>query len=464
MAMFPLIIFIMIMTARSEVLVGFEVELPDVMVKKEALPSKALIDKKTWRLFTDMSDETGYTLEFATTYGFNREQIVLIADEMQGAMITMINSIGVNANKIFKSDAYMKLIYALSTNMEILNKVDTNYREKLNDKDITIRSLKKLILWFTTALVDSKMIMAKESEVMVENLNRKIKEEIKKQIIKIDTDIRELQVKMDKSLKKSLYFDLIKLRQDKRDVERFVTRKYYMNFISDKINKIWKDEKWFNQHLKDEFLKNARNNDFKNEPNVLKAVEALIKNFGFISNQFYKRDKNLPVNNKFEPFCSFKMFKYQNKMKVAICTPSTVRAFVQLTYQFPISAYKNLIKYYASYSYYLNDEEHIGKLEDSGIPSSLVILSNIIYNNVKPSVNTIYYNPSFLHLWNADMKSSMDKHINTLYNSQSNDRQAEGLFYMFMSYAMILFNRPEDKSSIEIFESKMVYGPYKYCP
>lgn len=438
--------------ARSEVLMGIEIEVDEVMVNKEALPTDPLIDRGRWKLFTDMSDETGYTIEFATVHGYKKDQIVEIAKEMQESLLHIIDSIGMSAIKLFQPDAFRKLVSFIKENTDKLATINQKTELSLANEDSTLRVLKKSLYWFLTALEGmelseaKKQVIAQRDSVVVSKV-KKEKEKLEKKIAMLNA------VKTQgANMRETLHY----LLQEKRDLTRRITAKVYLDYIHKMVTKLIKPQNLIDNSAKENYYQALTPADGKINPKLKQVIKLFLKRFGFVSHLFYKHDGSIRANKRFQPYCTISAKNLSRYNELHLCTPGNTEASFQITLQLPLSAVPDLLKYYTK-DFDLNSSEK--EIHQHGIPHNLVQLSHhLLYEGEDSSYYEQAY-PLISTIWNVHTKNSLMAYMDHLYGSQTNDRQAKGLFFLFLSYAMEIFNRADTEEEQKIQEDGLPYGP-----
>ena len=456
-----LIIFYLAARLHTEVLMGFEIETSQLAVDNEILPSDPVMAKDAWKLFTDMHGDDGYTLEFATNYGYTKEVISKAAEEIQGTLITIIASIRKSAERFTRHNAFKKLT---SSYFDYINELDRCIMQektfvcKMNVNDQVIKEALDCFL----SKLEEKLIIPNLKLVLVK-LNKNVKNNTKEKVERLEKKLASL----DKQLK-GRQNGKIKMRQktiksELRKLENEVTRKVYCEYIESKYKDVWKNNKWFAKDEKTNFLKTIQAEPEQELAKLKQTAKMLTKHYGFISEIFYKRDKSLELKKKFQPYCPFQVIKVGESYRLDVCDASSVKASFQLTYQFPISAVTRVLDYYATFCKEDYSPDLTQRLLELDIPYDLVWMSCILRKS-RP-FNYLYlmnYTSGFDMLWSKTSKKRIMRLTEELYGRQEEDRQAEGLFYLFLSYALTIFRRPGLQADIDKQEEGLPYGPKAY--
>lgn len=221
---------------------------------------------------------------------------------------------------------------------------------------------------------------------------------------------------------------------------------------------------YFDDEWNDNFLLDVLGGDFQYDDNILNAAKFMSALRGFISTNFIKGDDVINSNNNFQPYCGIEIVSKGGTHKFETCTPESMVASFHLTYQFPIHSFRRLMEYYASFSDDSKNEEITSASVSFNVPENYVILSSVLLNAEQFYYPSIFVYPKFSRLWNTESKGQLLLYMNELYECKIKDRQAEGLFYMVLSYALVLFNLSDDKAKNKAVYSNLGYGPKQRLP
>ena len=425
-----LIVLKLVSQINSKVLIGFEVETPELKVEEQIFQTEPVINRNKWSLFTDMETSKGHMLEAATISGYDKDEIVTVAKEAEQTLTDVAESTNDNSFLSLAKEAF----------------------ERYTDYDYN--SIKELIKCLKPYGLD---LCANTASNKYKNHNKCFvtyfgKSNINKQD---NTLLKPSKASLKKSKKGSakkpgntrLKSSNKKLRQSKKgpankQVAKQTSADLSCNEIIDQFNTSFAKMKRTGQPVKSAKpkAKGTKSNEIKKEY------------LGILNTLWHNRNGLKDIDSNFEPKCILRKDKNSDK-----CSPDTVDAAIQITYQLPISAFAKLVSEYSSKCERLYKDN----LKADGIPPNLVNLICILMYNYPVVVDYLDDNKNFRSLWN-DKKVDIENKIKNHYSKPENsEKQAKGLFYMFLSYAFMLFNRPNDPVESKKQKKELHYGPKK---
>ena len=453
---FKLLLFVLLASAAgAEVRMGFEVELPGLKLHKSALQSDPVIKEKTWRLFTDMQSTYGYTLEFATSYGYDETTVITAARQIEETAREIVQRINTRAASLPNIDAFKELLAVKAEKLRKIRKCVYANGRHMCKANLTVKALKNRLTCFLLVLNKDKIV--DNHRTVLKQLNNKVKLKTGSRLNKLNKKLARLNQEAAFMSKGELSALKRQYAREKLEVNRTGHREVYCEYIMDKRDKINKKNLWLDDYTKDQFIESIRGAAGADRK-LIQVARLLTRYSRRVSEIFYKTDKSIAVNNKFQPYCLYEVIRKGDSIALDVCKPETLEASFQLTYQFPISAFTRIFEHYASYSRYLNVDNSKEVLGQLGIPRSLVMLGDNLMNE-KLSTGNYAINLRFDQLWTTKVKAAMRVYINQLYAGREDERQAEGLFYLFLSYARSLFNRANTDEKMATQEEELPYGP-----
>ena len=466
----------------AEVSVGFEAETKKFTITESISSDMPVISGKSWGLVTDTEVTPGYEPEFSTIGGLKMDEIIQAAKEIKSVLSTMLNKVNNVSEKLSSYETFKELMKKRQENIsEMYRCLNTDSNEGVNISQ-DINKLKEMcncisLLYFDKAYKDADK---EESQKGLE----KIKEDVKKycnkpmeksyspydpsiinlfddpELLNSYNNLKDNQGFTEKGFEGQLE-TIARMSLIKKLKKQYINSKYLID--SNLIEKLKKEIEESYSAIQD------NDDEQKIKTQLLGTVENFRKNKA-VSYNFDNLDTDLKTNDNFEAFCkyddetTFDVGQHDESTdKNFVCPKSKVNIVFQLTYKTKLASIPNLLRFYSSYSVVLEEPEAVEKLNRQYVPIDLIQMGNCLMNgNSCLNVININQNQRFVKLWETKrqtIQNIIDKH----YEINSN-RDAEGLFYLVLSYALRIFNRsdvPFDEYAQKYYLS---YGPKQNLP
>lgn len=393
----------------EDILGGFSIMLRNLETDKQYGPDEPLLENFNLRLYSKSFNQIKYNFVIETKTACNISELDELAAKSQQWIDKMLEDRHDEKN-VIKLEGVPELDYDSLLQLKIPNEVE--YLIGKEDRHLTLKDIndiKKEIFKYLDSIN-----LGNNNEEHAENIDAIIKrtriysfnddnwkdtdEEVTKALMKQDRD------------KYMMGNDTAFFRQE---VTYYLIYYYRRPLSACNISK----EKL------DDILANE-----KNAQNLLtpKAVNILLKDTNLISYKSYG-DNN--------PFIVF----YEDDKKIS----EPINLDLNLNFQIPVDMFIKLLYFYNQF--YVNELSYfISKIYQFKINklATTILLLSYIYDPQSRVIEVNKHfrrNPEFEKLWNHNKKIKISTMFNNSYNNSDSLRQAEGLFYMVLCYAKLLF-------------------------
>lgn len=437
-----------VLTCRPEVLLGFEVEVGNMKIKQQIYPNKSVLKADTWKMFTDIEEDTGYTIEFATRFGYGVQTINATAHEVAGELSNLLDRIYSQTSQIvghvsywsFRNSSYLKL-------NSFKDKLTTVFDDCIyKDYDYSVVQ--------TCMQEAARAVTAAEIPNYGGFCNLQTVSYLKKH--NFDTAVA-LEHKLTKMRTKNIKNRNLRAKIYELDNLMYQMRSYFHLKVDRCYYRLTENDFPHDQNDLDKFFEESRTIETQCDPTVFdKAIRYMIARPNQYSAMITKDDGDLHVDKEFQIFFIESQFEIVARDPVlpkynVFRQRMEPKLGVQLTYQFPLSSFVPLFQYFAKqrFSKYVPQafitlsrcvigEDLCMKIKNKGSTTLQAVLGPIMRN---------------------DAKEMMDKE----HRINSGVKHAKGLFYLVISYIIDLFDSP-DESKIEAERNDNLYGPKKALP
>lgn len=474
-----LTIFI-IRSRASKVEMGFEAEVRELFFSEPATLDTPFIKGKNWRLFTDMYEDEEHEPEFSTIGGLDRVSAVKAAEEIQETLLKIINRVNGAAKHLA---SYKSFAYLLDKTYGKISQINQCFEDKV------VLSPEELIYHPNFIKIYSCVMERTEDEYHAS----KIVDGAINYDSKEGKDAKEfydivLEPYLDKTPSSTELIEDSRVKEKceslKGDKERlksvvvnFFCRKFMAKKLRDVIDEyiallISSEQDLINEAKKDvEEQYNIQGVDDDNEYEkelLQETIDYFNESEGKISYEFGFMDTDLGVESAFRAFCflptddkTVSLYDSGSLERYQVCPFNNVYTGFQLSYSFKLGSFVNLIKFYSTYSKDLTSKSNNELLDSKYIPVTMVKISDCLFNGNScldvPYLNRNYH---FDALW-KNKRLVIQKLIESYYDGSKKLIDAEGFFYLVLSYTLQIFNRSEYDSHSDLQQYDLDYGPKK---
>lgn len=417
-------LIIIFRTIKPEVLMGFEAEsrvLRTINSVSNTLED-AYIKTDMWSLFTDKGNEDSYEMEVATKGGLTKKSIITVK------------------NQIYKMFQHFEKHVKNFTDLLLKNISIVQFLEKLRSLFIALDICDKRLMDiddFIQEVCDSEMEDVTDEDLAELNFSTDV-------FINI-FECYQTVFELDDLMPSPNYDIQTSLTYYKKTVDMFNNpEKYIANFVKDIYDQLKQD-------LKEPFRDNY--ND------VIYFFDKFIQYQGRISKKFTKGSKigDSKLNNDIVIYCEFN--KHVDLFTGLQCPSKSSLLYIQLTYQLELESLPAIFNYYAKF--YEDESKWLLKINyHKFIPDLLKRVSScILYAD--DACNGDDFNQKAAKRWKdtyTDLNTLMDM------ETEFNTRDANGLFYLVLEYAITVFRRPDSEEELTGLAEYLHYGPKRLAP
>lgn len=465
-----IVYFLLSIMTSNEVTMGIEAEVRTLRSSIAISISNPAMKGERWSLFTDEKTSGTYEPEYATIGGLDFLQMLDTAQEIENNLNFLIKGIEKRARdmqetRLFKSFADMyknpqdETSFCLNKNMSAIDNV-------FDAKNIVKDALLCLFnIFFYNEQFNNSVDIDKKVDKLLDN---KIKLKIKESALNFGNKFTLLKEKMQADMPLGGDNDLNRDSENEENNDILIAA--YKSIFADIIDETNKKE---NFPLKTNLISmifNPDNLSLLRDDILRNAFDILTR---YPSQGVLKLKQNIKGAEKpynFYLLCPAELMAVDKRLYIKTCTPESIDLGFQLTYKAPISSITNLLKYYASYAPDITETQSISISSDSNVPRLLVVVSDCIINARHCEIeytNATEYNDIFKSMWKRRRQfiiRKLDEYNAERTITRLTDGQAEGLFNLFLVYAMRLFNKSNDPEIIKLHNQSLSYGPKRFAP
>ena len=466
----------------AEVYMGFEAEVRKFAMAESLPIDEPVISGTSWRLFTDSVCNDAYEPEFSTIGRLEIDTAIRAAKEIETTLSAMLNQVNSVSEQLANYKSFRAL---LSKRQEYISQLYECLKTDIKGEVDMSKAI--------TELVDIYGCVYRLDELNSEEdkTEDKIQENLKNTTINAENyyekhlkpyltqDPSVLEIFDDPVLTNTYNM----LKDNQKAAEELLIGYVFKLLLEKSIKKLMRlyvDSDYLIhedlvEKLKEEIEEshddsNDKVDELNHDSQLLDIVE-YFDNTGRISYTFHPSDENLQPKDDFKAFCSYDGktdFNFgladESIGKYHVCPESKVNIGFQLTYETRLTSLTNLLRFYSSYSTVLNALEAEEILNKQYMPIELVKMANCLMNGESClDFSYLNNNPRFDEIW-QNKRPTLQGMIVEYYEVPNGRRDAEGLFYMVVSYALRIFNRIDISSHADNQKSSLTYGPKKNLP
>lgn len=448
LAVFIIFILKLLVNASNPCTIGFEVELANLKTIEEgSMNGSVFIDTANWTMFSDSGMKDEYTPEFSTKGGFNIEEIVAIAEEVEGVIGELTNRISQKANLLRGSESFFNIMNYANKTLMTLADINRTLNARVNEEPARLESLDDVLVRLCT-FQDSKKepLCFKNYKAYIQNRIPQVYKSIEGSIT---THLTHEEVLHKITIHTEIEIIQLLLNKNRTDTQ---------SRINDQLTELIRT-----------LSEDMGPLDYAKQLTLETINDYIIYNNKFVSKIFMYNHINGDVfaNRSMSTFIKHDPNEELSNQSLDI-TSADVRLRFQFTLMMPLSGFMNLLNYYASLSPMNLSEPKVYNAMFKE-PDLLVNLSMfLLRGQISPDLKDI--NKELSALW-VEKRLLLSGSFVDRYNIRMGDEdpvteieEGESLFMLVLSYGLMLFNLNDDLKERLAQTKNLHYGPKRLVP